>query len=74
MRNKHNLLYWGIAVILGFCVAISVYLWSFQTPLLARREYAFALLLWFIINTACLSLAHAIFAPPSPRILTQSQA
>ena len=30
-------------------MAISGYLWSFQTPLLARREYAFALLLWFLL-------------------------
>ena len=49
MRNKHDLLYWGIAVILGFCMATSGYLWSFQTPLLARHEYAFALLLWFLL-------------------------
>ena len=49
MQNKHDLLYWGIAVSLGFCMAISGYLWAFQTPLLARREYAFALLLWFLL-------------------------
>ncbi len=49
LQNKHNLLYWGIAVSLGFCMAISGYLWAFQTPLFARREYAFALLLWFLL-------------------------
>ena len=30
-------------------MATSGYLWSIQTPLLARREYAFALLLWFLL-------------------------
>ena len=47
-RKKQLILCGGIALFFSLVLALSAYLLFFQTPTLARREYAFALLLWFI--------------------------